>query len=117
MLNYIPERDKHLIRSIGSHGFSINDLYDRKCIDAVSRVWKYLPGIKENILVFRSGQLSVADRPYLSASFLRQVSMYYGTPKEILVYKGAKVLPLNAMDDMYSNGEAELLFCAAHINL
>lgn len=117
----LKENEKILIMSIQNHGLRRGITYDDECILAIKKNWIHCPKVPFDIVVYRSGKMKYSDRPYLSASFLKRIardrfSKFKGlNTHKIIIKKGAKIIPLCALNPGYGDPEAELIIDARRL--
>ena len=98
------------IMSICSH--SLNTISDKNAIEEIEKAFSVIKGLPDNVVLFRSGEMRIENRPYLSASFCADISRNYLSfpsvyPHVIIAKKNSRIIPLRAITE--HAGETEVI--------
>lgn len=119
-LNYYKEfvdtnlssNDKNLIGTIQASRLEIGHGRDN-CIEAIRKCFDSVPKVPYDIIAWRAGKMNEPNRPYVSATLLKEVSIKYAdgvkSVHKIVIKAGAKIFPLRALGKDYGDGEAEII--------
>ena len=111
--NSLTAREKNLIGMIQASGITEGDGRDDS-LAAIRRCLEECPEMPFDVVAWRAGEMRLANRPYVSASFLKESALAYANEEEsnlhkFIICKGAKVFPLRALHKDYGDGEAEII--------
>lgn len=109
----LSPKEKGLIGAIQASGIQKGDGREDSML-AIDRCLNAVPGLPYDIIVWRGGDMKFKDRPFVSASLLEEIALKYCHGRrrylhKIIVKKGAKIIPLRAIDKDYGDGEAEVI--------
>lgn len=111
----LTHKEKALIGSIQASGLAVGDGRDSN-IDAIKKCLSGCPSVPYDIIAWRAGKMSYANRPFLSGSLLKSTAMRYSNSKhdihKIIVKKGTKIFPLRALGKDYGDEEAEIILAS-----
>lgn len=99
------------IMSIESHGLSAKR--DEEIIETIKICIHEFPEVPYDIIIYRGGNMKEKDRPYLSGTFIESIGQQFadGNPKKlhkIVVKKGAKIIPLFPINQLFNIGDPEM---------
>lgn len=94
----LPKAIRNNVLSIQSRGRTSNEPADEKVINALYETIRIIPPFEEDIVLYRGGKEEdfSTERPFLSASFLKQTAERFSKNGElyrIIVRKGARAIP------------------------
>ncbi len=110
--NYIQTecaKDKELFLRIQNYQLDT----DTTCPELFSKLnvlWKNLPVVPSDFIVWRGGEMNPTNRTYLSTSYDHDIASSFGAnPSEIHLLKGSKIFPSFFLDNSYGEGECEII--------
>ena len=114
----LSDKEISLICHVQSH--SISNSYDPRAvceplvIEAMEKAFSLVPECPRDLVLYRSGEMHFKNRPYISASFCRYISLNYdNNPHLIIARKGSRFVPLASLNP--HNGEAEVLLASSKL--
>ena len=119
MLPSLNENTKLLAGSIQSHQLYEGNSYDDTCIAAIRQLFDQITPVTCDLVVWRAGDMRCKHRPFVSATFIKEVAEYYANIEnkvhKIIVKKGSKIFPLLLLGKDYGEKEAEVIIETARL--
>ena len=109
-----------LAGSIQSHQLYRGNSYDDMCIEAIEQLFQQITSAPFDLIIWRAGDMRCKNRPFVSATFLKEVAEYYSGNKprnvhKIILKKGSKTFPLLLLGKEFGEREAETIIETSHL--
>lgn len=98
------------------------DIRNGELFKNIMDCFKHIPGVPFDILAFRNGKMTIEkgekEKSFFSASLIKELADEYGEAKDtntIYINKGAKIIPLPAIDEKYGSADIEIILLTKNI--